>query len=201
MQPSSNQLLHTNTRQHGTMSPFEAICAFQAYLIYLLMTYFFPIEGTPLVSDTRIMALFRIAYETAGMALTCPVEDDCGCPRLIWETWILASASRRTLLTLYLFTKVYSVENGQPDFVAEEQIDVFVLDSKVLWEAGSRAAWESEYSKHLLNWEDGMLRISELLVSPETRSEEQRKRIERWVMGADEFGMMLFAVCAHAHRC
>jgi hypothetical protein len=30
---------------------------------------------------------------------------------------------------------------------------------------------------------------------------ERRERVDRWVESVDEFGMMLFAVCAHIHGC
>lgn len=72
---------------------------------------------------------------------------------------------------------------------------------KELWEARSRAEWERHYKRYLSVWEDGPLLISEMWRSPETGSTERRNRIDRWVQGVDEFGMMLFAVCSHIHGC
>lgn len=113
----------------------------------------------------------------------------------------MASAKRRTIFAMYLFSSVYNAEKGLPNFVGSELKGTFVPESKALWEAKSRSSWEMEYNRHLSRWEDGMHEISELWRSPDTGSEERRKRIERWVQSADEFGMVLFAVCAHIHGC
>lgn len=102
---------------------------------------------------------------------------------------------------MYLFTNVYNSDHGLPNFLSEELRDIFVPESKALWEASDRGSWTREYNRHLSKWEDGMLLISELWGSSEMGSEAKRKRIGRWVQSTDEFGMMLFAVCAHIHGC
>lgn len=102
---------------------------------------------------------------------------------------------------MYLFTNVYNADKGLPNFLSDELRDILVPESKALWEASDRGSWAREYNRHLSKWEDGMLQISELWGSSETGSEVRRKRIGRWVQSTDEFGMMLFAVCAHIHGC
>ncbi|KAJ5594676.1 uncharacterized protein N7459_000884 [Penicillium hispanicum] len=185
--------------QHHPTTPFETLCAFQAYLLYVLMAYYHPLETTTLVDDSLIVALQDLAFRTAKTGLTTPAETAHTRPH--WESWIAASAKRRTLLTMYLFTSVYNAARGLPNFVADELKDVLVPESKALWAARSRTAWERAYTRHLSRWPDGMLQISELWRSPATGSEARRERIVRWVEEADEFGMMLFAVCAHIHGC
>ena len=118
-----------------------------------------------------------------------------------WESWIIASAKRRTIFTLYLFTSIYNADHSVPNFIAYELAGVYAPDMKELWEARSRAEWERHYKRYLSVWEDGPLLISEMWRSPETGSTERRNRIDRWVQGVDEFGMMLFAVCSHIHGC
>jgi hypothetical protein len=61
--------------------------------------------------------------------------------------------------------------------------------------------WEQEYDRHLVEWPDGELIISELWLSPETGTPPRRDRIDRWLCTADEFGVMLFATTAHLHGC
>lgn len=163
------------------------------------MAYFSPIDHHPMVDDSTMITLQEVAFRTAKIGLSCTAEASRARPN--WESWIVASAKRRTILAMYLFSSIYNAQKGLPNFVADELTGMLVPESKDLWQARTRLAWKVEYNRHLSRWEDGMLEISELWRSPETGSENRRRRIERWVQGADEFGMALFAVCAHIHGC
>lgn len=180
-------------------SDFDTLCSFQVYLIYLITAYFSPIENVSLVDDPSMITLQDLAFRTAKAGLTCKAE--LSRMRPTWESWIIASSKRRTLFTMYLFTNVYNADKGLPNFLSDELRNILVPESKALWEASDRGSWAKEYNRHLSKWEDGMLQISELWGSSETGSEVRRKRIGRWVQSTDEFGMMLFAVCAHIHGC
>ncbi|KGO77415.1 hypothetical protein PITC_047880 [Penicillium italicum] len=184
-------------------SDFESLCSFQAYLIYSMTIHFFPRtdtveESNPFDTQAQIK-MQEIAFRSARAGLTCRAEESQTRPS--WESWIVASAKRRTLFTMYLFTNVCNTQLGLPNFVAEELRGTIAPESKILWEASDRALWEREYNRHLSRWEDGMLEISELWKSAETGTEARREKIERWLQFADEFGMMLFSVCAHIHGC
>jgi hypothetical protein len=114
----------------------------------------------------------------------------------------VVSAKRRAVFAFYLLTSVYNADNYVPNFLAEELQEVYVPDAKRLWEARDRNEWEREYKPYLSEWEEGgLMVISELWQSPATGSAKRRERIDRWVQSADEFGMMLFAVCVHLHGC
>ena len=102
---------------------------------------------------------------------------------------------------MYLFDNVFNALANVPTYIAEELANLPVPASKALWEATERENWEREYDRHLTAWEGGELRISELWFAPEKDSPERRDRVDRWVESVDEFGMMLFAVCAHIHGC
>ncbi|KAJ5195391.1 uncharacterized protein N7498_008829 [Penicillium cinerascens] len=186
------------SREDAT-SDLDTLCSFQVYLIYLLTAYFSPIDNASLVDDMSIITLQDLAFRTAKAGFTCKAE--LSRTRPTWESWIIASSKRRTLFTMYLFTNVYNSDKGVPNFLSDELRDILVPESKALWEASDRGSWTREYNRHLSRWEDGMLQISELWRSSETGSEARRKRIGRWVQSTDEFGMMLFAVCAHIHGC
>ncbi|GIK07762.1 hypothetical protein Aspvir_003430 [Aspergillus viridinutans] len=176
---------------------YDLLCSFQAYLVYTILMYFSPLGNVSAVTDKTMMTLMELAFRTAQNGLFCTAEITHTRPS--WESWIVVSAKRRAIYTMYLLSSVYNSDRGLPNFVADEMKGVYVPESRVLWEATDRGVWEKEYDRHLLEWEDGMLEISELWRSAETRSTERRERIGKWVRGVDEFGMMLFAVCAHIH--
>ncbi|KAF7587820.1 hypothetical protein BBP40_006672 [Aspergillus hancockii] len=178
---------------------YELLSAFQAYLIYTIMLYFSPHGGYSLVTDKIMITLMELAFRTARNGLFCIAE--LAHTRPTWESWIVVAAKRRAIFTMYLFTSVYNADRLLPNFVAEEMRGVYAPGHKALWEAGDRDRWNKEYDRYLLQWEDGMLEISELWRSAETGSTERRERIERWVQTTDEFGMMIFGVCAHIHGC
>jgi len=161
------------------------------------MAYFFPIQGSKLVNDATMVTLQEMAFRTAQSGLVSQAE--LGRSRPKWESWIVVSAKRRAIFAFYLLSSVYNADNYLPNFLAEELREVYVPDAKRLWEARTRIEWEREYNQYLSQWEDGQLKISELWRSADTGSSERRERIDRWVQSADEFGMMLFAVCAHIH--
>ncbi|KAJ5384247.1 hypothetical protein N7517_002158 [Penicillium concentricum] len=184
-------------------SDFDNLCSFQAYLIYSMTMHLFPSteivdEPQPFDTQTQIK-MQEIAFRSAKSGLICRAEESQTRPN--WESWIVASAKRRTIFTMYLFTNIYNTQLGLPNFVAEELRGTMAPESRILWEASDRAFWEREYNRHLSRWEDGMLEISELWKSDETGTEVRREKIERWLQSADGFGLMLFSVCAHIHGC
>ncbi|KAJ5163855.1 uncharacterized protein N7500_005685 [Penicillium coprophilum] len=189
--------------QNALQSDFDNLCSFQAYLIYSMTIHFFP--GTETVDEPHAfdnqtqIEMQEIAFRSAKGGLICKAEESQTRPN--WESWIVASAKRRTIFTMYLFTNVYNTQLGLPNFVAEELRGTMAPEGKILWEASDRTVWEREYNRHLSRWEDGMLEISELWKSAETGTDARRERIERWLQSADEFGMMFFSVCAHIHGC
>lgn len=144
-----------------------------------------------------MMALQEMAFRVAQGGLVSQAE--LGQSQPSWESWIVVSAKRRAILAFCLLNNVYNAENGAPNFLAEELRDMFVPGAKSLWGAKTRLDWEREYRCHLSRWEDGQLKLSELWRLPDTGTSERRERISRWVETADEFGMMLCALCIHLH--
>ncbi|EAU37093.1 predicted protein [Aspergillus terreus NIH2624] len=177
----------------------DLLAAFQAYLIYSVMLYFSPIHGTSSVNDKTMITLMDLAFRTAKNGLFCRAEAANARPT--WESWIVAAAKRRAVFAMYIFSGVYNADRNLPNFIADELRELFVPGHKVLWEARDRETWEKEYDRQLIEWDDGMLQISELWRSDETGSPDRRRRIERWLGSVDEFGMMIFAVCSHIHGC
>ncbi|KAL4874273.1 hypothetical protein BJY04DRAFT_226330 [Aspergillus karnatakaensis] len=177
----------------------DHLAAFQAYFIYCILMYFSPRSGLTLVTDKTMITLMELAFRTARHGLLSAAELSHTTPT--WESWIVASTKRRAIYAMYLFTSVYNADHSLPNFIADELRGVFVPEGKALWEAKDRSSWTREYDCHLREWPDGMLEISELWQSEETGSAKRRERVERWLKSVDEFGMMLFSVCAHIHGC
>ena len=151
------------------------------------------------MTDKTVITLMEMAFRTARNGLICTAELSYARPT--WESWIVAAAKGRAIFTMYLFSSVYNADRLLPNFIASEMKGVYAPGNKALWNAGDRGTWGNEYRRHLLDWEDGMLEISELWKSEETGSAGRRKRIERWLQTVDEFGMMIFSVCVHIHGC
>jgi hypothetical protein len=163
------------------------------------MMFFSQAPGVNLIDHTTMLHLQEIASHVSATGLLCNAELCHTRPE--WESWIIASAKRRTIYAMYLFSNVFNAISKQPTYLAEELTALPVPCSKMLWDARNRVVWEREYDYHLSIWHDGELQISELWLSPETGSAQRRKRIEKWAQSVDEFGMMLFSVCAHIHGC
>lgn len=176
------------------MTELHALCSFQAYLVCLIVAYSNPLGQVSLVNDAAIKTLQGLAFRSAKTGLSCEAEQAGTCPT--WESWILASAKRRTVLTMYLFICVYYAESGLSSFLFDELGDIFAPESKALWEASDVKTWTRAYKEHLAEWNDGAMTVSELLC-PEERSTSTIERRRRWVQSKDEFGMMLFSVFVH----
>ncbi|KAK9351815.1 hypothetical protein V1523DRAFT_287226 [Lipomyces doorenjongii] len=185
--------------EHQSYGQMDLLATLQVYLIYSLMAYFSPVQGVPLVDHTTLVNLQELAYRISLTGLVCTEELSHSRPQ--WESWIVASAKRRTLYAVYLFHNVFNSVCQLPNYIGEELRDLPVPASKALWEAQTREAWEREYDYHLSTWQGNELRISELWRSPDTGSPERQKRIDQWMQSVDEFGMALFAVSAHIHGC
>ncbi|EYE95505.1 Zn(II)2Cys6 transcription factor domain-containing protein [Aspergillus ruber CBS 135680] len=191
---SEEVVLSTLRREMDRLS--SEVCTSPSYLICSIVMYFSP-QGD--FSENTMITLMDLAFRTSQNGLSCTAEIEQTKPT--WESWIVAAAKRRAVFILYIFSSMYNADRMLPDFIADELRTVYVPGHKALWEAGNRETWNKVYDRYLSDWEDGSLIISELWASPEKEEPKRRERIERWVQTVDEFGMMIFAVCAHIHGC
>ncbi|EPQ58763.1 hypothetical protein GLOTRDRAFT_36217, partial [Gloeophyllum trabeum ATCC 11539] len=183
---------------YGTYEQMELLAAFQAYLIYSIMLFFSSSEDGKSVTDRTVMInLQELACRVAQTGLVCAAELSHCRPR--WESWIVASAKRRTLYIMYFLDNVYCTLNHIPCHIAEELGSLLAPASKALWEARTKEKWEREYDIHLAAWNGGGLRIGELWASRERGTATQQERIQRWLESVDEYGMMYFSVSAMIH--
>ncbi|WVO17502.1 hypothetical protein L204_105195 [Cryptococcus depauperatus] len=183
-------------RESPDQHDYDLLSAFQAYLIYSILIYF-SLCGD--FSENTMITLMDLAFRTCRKGLFCTAEIERTKPT--WESWIVAAAKRRAVFILYIFSSIYNADRLLPDFIANELRSVYVPGHKALWGADNRETWNKVYDQYLSDWEDGSLVISELWASLEREEPKQRERVERWVQTVDEFGMTIFALCAHIHGC
>ena len=161
------------------------------------MAYFHPKFGSVFITQDVMIKLQELAGDVVSTGTSCRAEIEGTRPD--WESWIVASSKRRTLFTTYLFDNVVSFNTGIPCFIGTELASLPVSASALLWKASTREAWNSEYNLHLSEWSDGELLISELWPQPKADQTRRQRRIDRWLLSVDEFGMMLFSVTLLIH--
>lgn len=184
----------------GTYDDMSLLAAFQAHLIYAMVLFFQLSQGSTPFLRQAMINLQSLACASSRCGLLCITEQQGSRPR--WEAWIVAEAKRRTLYTMYLFDSVLSAQDGLPTFLGTELQGLPAPANKAMWEAGARHEWEKVYNVYLTE-QTGGLRIDELWPVPAGLGEsdlvERRDRVDRWLEGVDEFGIMLYAVTSCTH--
>lgn len=98
---------------------------------------------------------------------------------------------------MHLIAKLLDLSVGLPTSAGCSQLDGAPLPaSKTLWEADTRAAWESEYKKHLLTRKgSSLLRTKWLRESPKSEIDglksDDLEDLSRWSEDVDQLGWML----------
>jgi hypothetical protein len=174
----------------------ELLAALQAYLMYVIML--FSMSDPNKLDADLAMNLQSLAGDAAGKGTICPAEAQGTRPD--WESWIIAAAKRRTLFTTSIFDNLVNFTTGSPSFVAVELASLPAPASKQLWESATRWEWQQCYNEELGHWKDGQLLISDLWPFSKPLTEEQNRRIDQWLLGVDEFGMMIYAVTSHTYK-
>lgn len=161
-----------------------------------MIIFFSPQYGQSLIDRQVMINLLDFAHDISASGLVCPGEISKSRPD--WESWIVACTKRRTLYTLYLFDNIFCSAHNLPTFLGVELEPLPAPARKSLWDASDTTVWEEVYNTHLIDWPDGVLRISELWNLPPTKG-ENKPREDRWLQSVDEFGMMIFAVTHLTH--
>ncbi|KAL2834640.1 hypothetical protein BJY01DRAFT_81654 [Aspergillus pseudoustus] len=175
--------------------------AFQAYLIYAMVLFFWLNENTDRHFRDIMTNLQELACASARHGLVCAADQQRARPR--WEEWIVAEAKRRTLFVMYLFDSILSTQEGLPTFLGIELHGLPAPANKLLWQASNWFEWEREYNVHLVDWMEGSLTIDELWPTPPDLDENavarRADRADRWLENLDEYGTMFYAImqCTH----
>ncbi|KAJ9616498.1 hypothetical protein H2200_000217 [Cladophialophora chaetospira] len=176
----------------------ELLAAFQAYLLYAIMLFFNDTSTIGSIEQDVVMNLQQLAGDVAGKGTLCFAETEGTRPD--WESWIVASAKRRTLFATSLFDNLVNFTQGSLSFVAVELASLPAPSSKVLWNARTRQSWNQAYNQQLGHSNDGELLISDLWPQSDANFEVLQPKIDRWLSSVDEFGMMIYAVTSHTYH-
>lgn len=187
-------------KDHLTLDAYGLTCAFQAYFIYTMMLFFHISESHSGLWQA-VMNLQDLASASTQRAAMCEAEVRNTRPR--WEEWIVAESQRRTLYLMYMFDSILSARDGLPTFLGTELKGLLAPANKILWRAGSREEWETQYNKHLARWTDGSLALDELWPMPPELDDEavakRRSRVDSWLINADEYATMMYTVTSCTH--
>jgi hypothetical protein len=173
------------------------LAALQAYLLYSMMLFFETPSPMNFVQQDIMIKLQDLAGDVAGKGTVCLAETRDTRPD--WESWIIASAKRRTLFVTSLFDNLVNFALGTPSFIATELAELPAPASKRLWESRTLGVWNTAYNQHLSEWKEGQFLISELWPQVEANSARKQQRIGKWLSGVDEFGMMIYCVTSHTY--
>ncbi|KAI1608583.1 hypothetical protein EDD36DRAFT_104211 [Exophiala viscosa] len=184
-------------QQETHCSDLELLATLQAYLLLTIMLFFTSRSGTNFIEQDTIIRLQELAGDVANKGTLCLAETNGARPD--WESWIIASAKRRTLFATYLFDNLVSFTLGSPSFIATELASLPAPASKRLWNAQTRLSWNATYNQQLSQCADGELLISHLWPSPDSGTPEQQRKVRRWLSSVDEFGIMLYSVTSHTY--
>lgn len=144
-----------------------------------------------------MIKLQELAGDVASKGTLCLAETNGSRPD--WESWIIASAKRRTLFATYLFDNLVNFTQGSPSFIATELASLPAPASKRLWSAQSRHSWNVAYNQQLSQCTDGELLISDLWPRLDSNMAKLQKKVRQWLSSVDEFGMMLYSVTSHTY--
>jgi hypothetical protein len=190
-------------RRH-TFGPLALLEAFQSYLLYVMVSYFNLEKGPNSFLREAMMDLQDIASSACQSGIMCTAELKDQHARPKWEAWIVAESTRRTMYVMTLLDSLLATQDGLPTFLATELRGLPAPQSKQLWQAQGRREWKTKYNTHLAEWPDGPLCIDELWPVPSNFDDyavlERQRRVNQWLEGVDEFGMMLYAVTCCTHE-
>ncbi|KIW70362.1 hypothetical protein PV04_02637 [Phialophora macrospora] len=191
------QEMHKLFEKRAHCGHLELLATFQAYLLYAIMLFSSTLSTGSIRQDI-IMRLQELAGDAAGKGTLCYAETEGTRPD--WESWIIASAKRRTLFATSLFDNLVNFSQGSPSFAAVELAGLPAPASKALWNAQTRESWNRAYNQQLSHSGDGELLISDLWPHSQANSEALQPKIDRWLSSVDEFGMMIYAVTSHTYK-
>lgn len=187
----------TVNSQRAGYSQVELLAALQAYLLYSMILFSDHESPRQFVEQDIMIKLQDLAGDIAGKGTVCLVDP--GDARPDWESWIIASATQRTLFVTSLFDNLVNFTVGSLSFIATELAELPAPASKRLWESSSRGSWNAAYDEYIGGWRGEHFLISELWFRVEGMSPSIEERLRKWLSGVDEFGMMIYCVTSQTY--
>lgn len=185
--------------QYRNMDDRHLLAVLQALVMYTLIIMF-PENGqtsVSLVDPAIFLCLQRVVHYVAKTGLLLKEERDCVQPS--WESWILVTAKRRAVFTLYLLHWSYTVYHNLQSFACRQLGYMPAPAPKFLWQAETREKWSDLYARWLAQWGENPYAMREFAaIQPGTALEQ---RTERWLEDTDELGILFFSISTTVHPC
>ncbi|KAJ6542765.1 hypothetical protein B0H19DRAFT_1000510 [Mycena capillaripes] len=180
--------------EHHGYDHLTLLGACQAYLLYSIHLFFSADPDTSRMIDSATMinlqGLASSIYSRGVSAGLYPSDT-----LLEWESWIIAEAKRRTLYSMYTFDHIFNYSQNMTSYIGTELGNLPLPSNKALWAASTKDIWEKEYQRYIAEWPSNSPRLEDFWPhETEAVAKERRKRADKWVESADEFGMFMFAV-------
>jgi hypothetical protein len=174
--------------QHRLYSQADLLAALQASLIYSIIIY---LDSNTTMKYAVQLVLGQLQEMAYHLLVTTASPKACT-PGTVpdRESWVITSATHRTVLAIYIFDCVLCFINRVPIFSCDELDFIPAPVCRRLWEAREYETWREEYVNWLKMWKSREVVMNELL----NRSAESHayNRVEKWLSEADEFGMLIF---------
>lgn len=148
----------TVNSQRAGYSQVELLAALQAYLLYSMILFSDHESPRQFVEQDIMIKLQDLAGDIAGKGTVCLVDP--GDARPDWESWIIASATQRTLFVTSLFDNLVNFTVGSLSFIATELAELPAPASKRLWESSSRGSWNAAYDEYIGGWRGSIFSLA-----------------------------------------
>ncbi|KAK9321096.1 hypothetical protein V1517DRAFT_327446 [Lipomyces orientalis] len=126
----------------------EILTAAQALLIYMIMAIIDQDEHTS-ERGANLIGTFKLLSIRFKNLLNGPfAEPDHTHPSATWEDWIFAESRRRLGCLWFLISRIVSVRNRVECVGYDYDYFLPLCSGKTMWEARTRAEWESELAFH-----------------------------------------------------
>jgi len=177
--------------QHRLYSQTDLLAALQASFIYSIMIY---LDSSNVVKPSAEVVR-RVSSQLQEMThhLLTTVATPGVCPSGTipdQDSWVITSATHRTILALYVFECVLCFLNRIPITTCGEVDSIPAPVCRRLWEAREYEMWREEYVNWFEMWKGREVVMGELLNRP--AESHAHDRVETWLSEADEFGMLIF---------
>lgn len=163
--------------------------------MYSILAFFSPenVAKQPMVDANTIINIQQVTYRLAMSGFGVVTKAEKAQTRPEWEEWIIVSAKRRVILTVYCFDCVFNTANDLPTFPCDELSFLPAPAGKILWQVQNREQWKTAYNSWLVKWNTGAFTMGDLMKRP-NGDQNAEKRLQMWLSEVDEFGMMMMIV-------
>ena len=154
----------------------------------------FPVKNeasTMSIVDMAILSNIQQLVNYVG-SLGLILQEEIEHTQPSWESWVNITSRRRAIFTLYLIHWALSAYYGLSSFDCQELKYMLAPAPKQLWQATSRAEWESRYHRWLAEWQGQEYLHGEIAEIGEPILMDVRS--DRWLRDADEFGLLVMAL-------